>query len=323
MTSGGRKSGRPLRVCHADDVCEFWAHHLVQRADDDLRYFDRVADVGRLLGSSYCWFSSRRCVVHRGDERDVFVAGTLIGSFRLGDRRNAILIGLLSDNAVRVGKLAAAFGLVPETLRLLRKVHEKEGFGAVVAREYGGSESKITPRLRARLHAMFEAGLGATAVQRELRGRLSLRTVTYALTAWRAPAAAASTPVEPPTSEQMVIALENVVSVADNDTAEQEDKGNANTSVEEGVGDETISATVPRAGRFVQHLGAWLMLASVARLGVHRCADEARGNRVKEDAIRVAIDGVVCAVDRRGLHSRSSTRRRRERRCSSTRRRTA
>ena len=250
------------------------------------------------------WFSSRGCVVHRGDERDVFVGGTLIGTFRIGDdgHRNAILIGLLSDKAVRVGKLAAAFGLVPETLRLLRKVHEKEGLGAVVARKHGGSESKVTPKLRARLHAMFEAGLGATAVQRELRGRLSLRTVTYVQAAWRSKTATAPMPVAAsPTAEQMTIALESVGGVADNDdaTAEQKTNGTAKEaggSAEEELGDETITATILRAGRFVQHLGTWLMLASVANLGLHRRADEARGDRVEEDALRIAIDSVVCAL---------------------------
>ncbi len=134
------------------------------------------------------WFSSRGCVVHRGDERDVFVGGTLIGTFGIGDdgHRNAILIGLLSDEAARVGRNAAAFDLVPETLRVLRRVHAEEGLGAVVARKRGGSESKVTPKLRARINAMFEAGLGASAVRRKLRGRLSLRTVTYAQAAWRA-----------------------------------------------------------------------------------------------------------------------------------------
>jgi hypothetical protein len=248
------------------------------------------------------WFSSRGCVVHRGDERDVFVGGTLIGTFRLGDdgHRNAILIGLLADDAVRVGKLAAAFGLVPETLRLLRKLHDKEGLGAVVARKHGGSESKITPKLRARLHAMFEAGLGAAAVQRKLRGQLSLRTVTYAQAAWRAETAVAPTTVaESPTSGQ--ITLESMRGVADNDgsAAEKNTDGTASKgggSAEEGLGDETIAAALLRAGRFVQHLGTWLMLASVARLGLHRRAEEARGDRVEDDALRIAIDSVVCAL---------------------------
>lgn len=254
-----------------------------------------------VVRASERWFSSRGCVVHRGDERDVFVGGTLIGTFRVGDDgyRNAILIGLLSDKRLRVGKLAAAFELVPETLRRLRKVHEKEGLGAVVARKHGGSESKITPKLRARMDAMFEAGLGATAVQRALRGRLSLRTVTYARAAWRAKTAPAPTPGESPTSEQLAITLEGAAGDADDESAEQEANGDARGSggsAEEGLGDETISATILRAGRFVQHLGTWLMLASVARLGLHRRANDARGDRVEEDALRIAIDSTVCAL---------------------------
>jgi hypothetical protein len=247
------------------------------------------------------WFSSRGCVVHRGDERDVFVGGTLIGTYRVGDDgpRNAILIGLLSDKTVRVGKLAAAFELVPETLRRLRKVREEEGLGAVVARKHGGSESKITPKLRRRLEAMFDAGLGATAVQRALRGRLSLRTVTYARAAWRAKTAPAPAPVESPTSGQLAITLESAAGHAHNDIAEEKANGDTSRAVdsaEEGLGDESISATLLRAGRFVQHLGTWLMLASVARLGLHRRADDARGDRVEQDALRIAIDSTVCAL---------------------------
>jgi hypothetical protein len=45
------------------------------------------------------WFSSKGCVVHRCDERHVYVGGTLIGSFAVGDdgHRNVILIGLMAD----------------------------------------------------------------------------------------------------------------------------------------------------------------------------------------------------------------------------------
>ena len=157
------------------------------------------------------WFSPTGCVVHRGEERDVFVGGTLIGSFTMGDDgdRNAILIGLMADKALRVGKVAAAFGLVAETLRLLRKLHEEKGLGAVVARKRGGSESKVTPKLRARMYAMFEAGLGASAVQSKLRGRLSHRTVSYAQAAWRASAHATPTIVaESPMPAQLAMLLE-------------------------------------------------------------------------------------------------------------------
>jgi hypothetical protein len=249
------------------------------------------------------WFSARGCVVHRADERDVFVGGTLIGTFRVGDdgHRNAILVGLLADKAARVGKIAAAFDLVPETLRVLRKVHEEEGLGAVVARKRGGSESKVTPKLRARIYAMFAGGLGASAVQRKLRGQLSLRTVTYAQAAWRAQNAPAAAPPPPEAAmaEQLSIASAEEVGAPTEDAARVEtaaEVGAAGGSAEEGLGDETIAATALHAGRFVQHLGTWLMLGAVAGLGLHRRADEVRGSRVEEDALRIAIDSVVCAL---------------------------
>jgi len=244
------------------------------------------------------WFSSTGCVVHRGEERDVFVGGTLIGSFGIGDDgdRNAILIGLMADETVRVGKVAAAFGLVPETLRLLRKLHEEEGLGAVVSRKRGGSESKVTPKLRARMYAMFEDGLGASAVHIKLRGRLSHRTVSYAQAAWRASAQATpTTPAESPMPAQIAMSLEPV-----NDVHHASPTAGATAlgSAEEGAGEteECIAAQSPRAGRFVQHLGTWLMLASVAQLGLHRRAGELRGDRVDDDALRIAIDSVVCAL---------------------------
>jgi hypothetical protein len=252
------------------------------------------------------WFSSRGCVVHRDDERDVFVGGTLIGTFRRGEdgHRNAILIGLLADSSARVGKIAAAFDLVPETLRVLRKVHEEEGLEAVVARKRGGSESKVTPKLRARMYAMFAAGLGASAVESKLRGRLSRRTVAYALAAWRAENAPAAVAPPPPVpaAEQLSLAVPEDGGDPSSERDTRSDEGQATEvtaddgSAEEGLGDEEIAATALRAGRFVQHLGTWLMLASVAGLGLHRRADEVRGNRVEEEALRIAIDSVVCAL---------------------------
>jgi hypothetical protein len=244
------------------------------------------------------WFSSTGCVVHRGEERDVFVGGTLIGSFCMGDDgdRNAILIGLMADEAVRVGKVAEAFGLVPETLRLLRKLHEEQGLGAVVARKRGGSESKVTPKLRARSYAMFEAGLGASAVHIKLRGRLSHRTVSYAQAAWRASAQVTPTILtESPMPAQIALSLEPVNDAV---AASPPTGSDAFGSAEEGAAEaeEPIAAQSPRAGRFVQHLGTWLMLASVAQLGLHRRAGELRGDRVDDDALRIAIDSVVCAL---------------------------
>jgi hypothetical protein len=249
------------------------------------------------------WFSSRGCVVHRCDERHVYVGGTLIGSFAVGDdgHRNVILIGLMADEGVRLGKLAMAFELVPETLRLLRKVHEEKGLGAVVARKRGGSESKVTPKLGARMTAMFEAGLGAREVHAKIRKQLSLRTVTYAQAAWRAQKTPPEAPIVAPPKvvEQLTIPVDAANDAAVDealDPAERVSIDALDRAAEPDAEPEPLDTLVPRSGRFVQHLGTWLMLASVARLGLHRRAEEARGDRVDAGALRIAIDSVVCAL---------------------------
>lgn len=103
------------------------------------------------------WFSARGCVVWRDDRAEVLVGGSLIGSFtrRENGARNAILIGLASDPDAHYGRLAEAFDITSETLRMLRRLHETEGLGAVVARARGGSESKVTPAVRRKLEALF------------------------------------------------------------------------------------------------------------------------------------------------------------------------
>lgn len=112
----------------------------------------------------YRWFSSYGCVVERGDRREVYAGGTLIGAFGPKERgmRNAILMGLCTDPRTPFARLAPAFGLTEEGLRLMRRQYERDGLAAVVARTVGGSESKVTPRLRAKLEECFESGMSVS-----------------------------------------------------------------------------------------------------------------------------------------------------------------
>lgn len=238
------------------------------------------------------WFSNAGCVVHRDHARDVFVGGTLIGTFEEGEdgQRNAILIGLMSDGSIRLGRLAAAFGLVPETLRLLRKVHEEKGLAAVVARKRGGSESKVTPKLRAKMTSMFEAGLGVREVHTKIREKLSVRTVAYVQASWRAQQ---TTAPRAPSEETSTSQLEIPLSAA-NDSVADETDADADASADDATAPR--QSAPPRTSRFVQQLGTWLMLASVHRLGLHQRADDARADRVERDALRIALDSVVCAL---------------------------
>ncbi len=48
-----------------------------------------------------------------------------------------------------------------------------------------------------------------------------------------------------------------------------------------------------RGGAFVQHVGTWLLIAMLARLGLYRVAYRAAGARVQEETVRLTLDAVV------------------------------
>ena len=111
-----------------------------------------AAQVGSLLPSdtdrSSRWFSGQGCVVHRPGRVEVFVGGSLIGSYEPDDRgaRNVVLVGLAQDPKAHLGNLAEAFDVWPETLRLIRRQAETEGLDAVIERAPGGSETSSSRR---------------------------------------------------------------------------------------------------------------------------------------------------------------------------------
>ena len=65
------------------------------------------------------WFSARGSVVRRGATSEVFVGGTLIGSFEADEplARNPILVQLSEDPRCHLGRLAEAFDISTERLR--------------------------------------------------------------------------------------------------------------------------------------------------------------------------------------------------------------
>jgi hypothetical protein len=79
------------------------------------------------------WFSSRGSVVVRGKTTEVFVGGTLIGSYEEGEQleRNAILVQLAMDPSCHLGRLAEAFDMSTERLRQLRREYEAGGIEAL------------------------------------------------------------------------------------------------------------------------------------------------------------------------------------------------
>ena len=89
----------------------------------------------------YLWFSADGCVQWSSDGKsaEVFVAGTLIGKFSTRDRgaRNVVLLGLAEDPRVHLGRLAKAFRVAVESLRLMRRQRDEErpgGGGGALSR---------------------------------------------------------------------------------------------------------------------------------------------------------------------------------------------
>jgi hypothetical protein len=274
--------------------------------------------------STHHWFSGSGVVIEDGDRRLVYVGGTLIGSFgpREWMKRNAILMGLLeNDESVWIGKLCAAFGLSREGVRAMQKQLHAEGLAAVLARRPGGrGQDKVSPARRRRLEAMFEQGLSIVEAKNKL-GKIGRSTVGFIHKAWvsgRTPLAPVPTspvaeapptlpllPVttEPPTPQTestpatISAAGKSVTSEASEPQAEGGSVSGEVGSADEVRGDDRPIATRgPTTTRWVQHLGTWLLVAMLARLGLHRHAEDVRDDRVEANALRVALEAVVMAL---------------------------
>ena len=298
---------------------------------------------------AYHWFSRGGCVLRgEGDERRVFVGGTLIGTFGPRERpvRNALLIALSASPEVHLGKLCEAFGVSDETLRRLRQLYRSKGIEAVLAHGPKGSKSLVTPTLRARIERLRDKGLSLSQVRDQIKGAVSRTTIARvrgrsARAKAETSAAVESAPAEvavddvpmaaaqlslPPgpeapseavtvspcaTSETPASAGAETAATADGDRDETEA-----TKQPEGCGspadepppappadderkgaDAVIATSMPVSARLVQHLGTWLMLAIVARLGLYKYAADVASTRAQQPgAVRLAIDAAICAL---------------------------
>ncbi len=243
------------------------------------------------------WFTGGGCVVDREDHVEVSVGGVLVGCYARGDlgQRNAILVGLAADARMHLGHLAAAFGLSEEQVRVIRRRYEQGGLAAIVSPRRGRrSRSKITPALRRRLDALFDAGKSvreAHAVVAMSRA-ISRATVGVARKQWAAARAAHEVPavataaLTPPT-----LALGEV------DASSATASGSA--TVEATVGGAALDDAVPRSGELVQHAGSWLLLGLLERYGVHELAATISGTERRApaaEAVRLALDAFTIAL---------------------------
>src|SRR5437773_4918776 len=131
------------------------------------------------------WFSAHGCVVERDARMDVFLGGTLVGSFAADDTtmRNMIIVGLCGDGRIRFRRLARAFQLSVEQVRRIRLQYERGGAEAIM-RRHGGRQRKATAALRRRLFGLFDGGLTVSGAHMALRKRVSRAVVGRVRKEW-------------------------------------------------------------------------------------------------------------------------------------------
>jgi hypothetical protein len=233
------------------------------------------------------WFSARGSVVQRGSTTQVFVGGTLIGSFEDGEQfeRNAILVQLADDPRCHLGRLADAFGMSTERLRQLRREYEQGGLEALCPGQSGGPR-RLSEREVTRLERLFAKGVRPREAHEQLKVA-SLSTISRAYRAWRARRsevhAASSAPIGSAESRTLTLPGLEMLPTTSGDVEAP------STATAVGLVDEV------RGGAFVQHVGTWLLIAMVARLGLYKAAEKIAVNRAPFELVRVGFDATIAA----------------------------
>jgi hypothetical protein len=291
-------------------------------------------------------------VLRENGRRDVFVGATMVGGFEAGDfaMRNVLLVTVADDETVVLVDLARAFGLVPESVRRIRKLVREEGLVAVVNRHYVSRGAwKVTPAMERKVASLFEKGLNQKETRTKLKGALSAGTLNKLHQKWKAAkveaeAAAMARAKEGPQQPELELSFESalerelepapeppsvpVTVLAEGTEQERESTSSAapsasasaaaavgpavtgaleakkdeksgyvaRTEGERGEDGRTLPTTGPASAKHVQFLGAWLLVALTARLGLHAAVASESAKQGADKALRLAVDVVTVAL---------------------------
>ena len=229
--------------------------------------------------------------------RRVFVGGRLVGSFGAKEdaERNVLLMAVSEEPKAHFGHIAKAFGVSTEKIRLLRRLVERKGIGAVTTRKRGGSVGRaLTARDRRKVVASFEQR-GTVDGTWELVGRRASRsTVGRMKKAWDSQQSLVTkdtTPTAVPTQtsfDEQPAGSAPVAAPVEMDT-------NAPPTEEEGASLPLRTQPV-KSAQWVQHVGTWLLLAMLHRQGLYDAARESCADEKKHGPLRIALDAFVCAL---------------------------
>ena len=245
------------------------------------------------------WFDARSCVVvDEEGTRRVYVGGRLVGAFdaKGNAERNVLLIAVSEEPKAHFGHIAKAFGVSSEMIRLLRRLVEREGIGAVTRRKRGGSVGRgLTARDRRKVVASFEQG-GTVDGTWELVGRrVSRSTVGRVKREWDSQQSASPVQADRTAAPRQTNLDEQRVAGSEEVEAPEETDTNALPTEKEGAALPLRPQPVTSA-RWVQHAGTWMMLATLHRLGLYDAADEACAKQSTRKPLRIALDAFVCAL---------------------------
>ncbi len=290
---------------------------------------------------AYHYFSAHACVFVDGNRRSVFVGGLLVSSYDISDKatRNVILVKLGEDPKVHLGKLGEAFELGREQVHTLQKKYAAGGLPAVMEIKQGGLARVVTPALRRELYQLFDAGASINLAHTKIKFRISRTMVGRTRKAWRlerepeasARAAAKQTDESAaPDAKQLEFGAETThkmapelatsstfdmalraagalgVATLNEISAPPSDAGLVCGPSLHGSEEASCELVIDAKKQYVQHAGAFIVLALLQTFGLYRHAEALRKSAIADGnvdrrylgktALRVALDAAVIAL---------------------------
>jgi len=243
--------------------------------------------------------------------------------------RNALMVQLAQDPTVIFEDLARAFEVSSETLRLQRRLFEQSGLAAVMKRAEPHHEGgqPVIPALRRQMERLFSQGKTTGETVAALAGRITRPTVTKYRRLWKekqaklpkaaqqtdlplqaaptpsavgtdsatAGVAAAAEPAEAQQEEEAVPPIRAPRSETSERTVRVAPAAQPSPSEATGACAELVEFA-PFSAKGVQHVGAWLLLATIAGLGFYARLRQHDGKHPAGRPLRVAIDALLSTL---------------------------
>jgi len=237
------------------------------------------------------WFGRGGCVEEHGDDSfAVFMRGELLGVYDRDDpaSRDVLIAVVLGQGKLTREEVARAFRVGSATVG--RVVSRRKDGGLRAVADYGrtGGMTVITPKLEARLGALFEQGAGPRAAHRAVAKQASYGVVHKLYRRWN------ETRTAPPelalVEPQQALPLEAASAAAPTEPASA-------LPAEASGREPTLAEVAPSSSAEpVQHVGSWLALGLLGKLEIHDLAAQAGGEKAGGPELRAAIDATAVAL---------------------------